>query len=448
MKIKSPHQYYSFLLVIIFLFNCSNNDDTSTKPIILKNTSFVKTIGGSLNESAQSVTETIDGGYAILGYTQSNDGDIDNKTNQSFDFWLLKFDKDDTLQWQKTYGGTGDDRGQDIIQTQDGGYAVLGYSKSADGDLSENAGANDFWICKLNTSGNISWQKSYGFLGADIGYALTKTNDNGYLITGVLDVSASNGQGNSKSNGTLHAGGDYWVIKLNANGQKEWSKFFGGTFTDTPYDVIQTPNNNYIIVGSSDSDDVDIKNNKGAYDFWIVNISENGNLLWEKSFGGSEIDEAWGIILSNNGNLVIAGDTRSNNQDISENNGAADIFVIKITPNGDLIWNKSFGGTNFDAAQSISKTSDGGFVISGNSRSSNIDLTNNNGQNDALVIKLNSAGNLEWQKTIGGSNIDLAFDATELNDGSIIIVGESSSSDIDISANKGFSDLLIFKIKE
>ncbi|WP_239000238.1 hypothetical protein [Hyunsoonleella ulvae] len=446
---KTIKSYRSYLLLIIFtsLLSCSKNEDNEPNNIVSKTVSFVRTLGGSLNESAQSVLKTTDGGYAILGYTQSIDGDIINKTNESFDFWLLKFDKDDTLQWQRNYGGTDDDRGLDIIQTQNGGYAILGYSKSIDGNLTENAGANDFWVCKLNASGTIIWQKSYGFLGADIGYALTETNDNGYLITGVLDVSASNGQGNSKANGTLHAGGDYWAIKLDTNGEKQWSKFFGGTFTDTPYDVVQTKNDNYIIVGSSDSDDVDIKNNKGTYDFWVVNISEDGNLLWEKSFGGSEIDEAWGVTISNDDNLIIIGDTRSGDKDVSKNNGAADIFVIKISTDGDLLWEKSFGGTNFDTARSITKTSDGGFLISGNSRSSDIDLTNNNGQNDALVLKLSNSGNLEWQKTIGGSNTDLAFDVTELSDGTVIVVGESNSSDIDIPENKGFSDLLIFKIK-
>lgn len=447
MKIKFPHQSYISIAFFAILLSCSQNDDLNSNTIVSKSTGFVQTLGGSLNDSAQAVTNTADGGYAILGHTQSMDGDIENKTNESFDFWLLKFSENNTLQWQKTLGGTDDDRGQDIIQTKDGGYAIVGYSKSTDGNLSENAGANDFWLCKLDASGNISWQQSFGFLGADIGYALTETNDSGYLITGVLDVSASGGQGNSKTLGTLHAGGDYWAIKLDTNGQKEWSRFFGGSFTDVPYDIIQTSNNNYIIVGSSDSDDVDITGNKGTYDFWVITISETGVLLWEKSFGGSEIDEAWGIVASNDGNFIIAGDTRSNDKDIAKNNGAADIFVIKITPNGDLLWQKSFGGTSFDTARSISKTSDNGYLISGSSRSADGDVSVNNGQNDALVLKLDSNGNLEWHKSVGGSNIDLAFDATELNDGSIIAVGESSSLGIDISENKGFSDLLIFKIK-
>ncbi len=447
MKNEISHKTYFLLVSLLILFNCSKNDDNTSGLPLAKSTEFVKTLGGSLNESGQSVLKTTDGGYAILGHTQSMNGDIQNKTNDSFDFWLLKFDRNDALQWQNTYGGSDDDRGLDIIQTTDNGYAILGYSKSVDGDLTENAGANDFWIAKLDVSGSIIWQKSFGFLGADIGYALTETNDNGYLITGVLDVSASGGQGNSKTLlAALHAGGDYWAIKLNANGEKEWSQFFGGTFTDTPYDVVETSDNSFIIVGSSDSDDVDIKNNNGTYDFWVVKLSNTGDLIWEKSFGGSEIDEAWGIVATNDGNFIIVGDTRSNDKDVTINKGAADVFVLKITPDGDALWKKSFGGSSFDTARSISKTSDDGFLISGSSRSSDGDILKNNGQNDALVLKLTTNGDLEWQTTVGGANVDLAFDVVQLNDNSIVAVGESSSADQDISENKGFTDLLIFKI--
>lgn len=447
MKNEISHKTYFLLVSLLILFNCSKNDDNTSGLPLAKSTEFVKTLGGSLNESGQSVVKTVDGGYAILGHTQSMNGDIQNKTNDSFDFWLLKFDSTDALQWQSTYGGSDDDRGLDIIQTTDNGYAILGYSNSVDGDLTENAGANDFWIAKLDVSGSIIWQKSFGFLGADIGYALTETIDNGYLVTGVLDVSASGGQGNSKTLlAALHAGGDYWAIKLNANGEKEWSQFFGGTFTDTPYDVVETSDNSFIIVGSSDSDDVDIKNNNGTYDFWVVKLSNNGDLIWEKSFGGSEIDEAWGIVATNDGNFIIVGDTRSNDKDVTINKGAADLFVLKITPNGDVVWRKSFGGSSFDTARSISKTSDDGFLISGSSRSSDGDILKNNGQNDALVLKLTTNGDLEWQTTVGGANVDLAFDVVQLNDNSIVAVGESSSADQDISENKGFTDLLIFKI--
>lgn len=433
----------------LLLFNCSKNDDAPTTANNLnKETDFIKTLGGTKNESAQSIVKTLDGGYVILGYVQSTDGDVVNKENESFDYWLIKYDQNNVLQWQKTYGGSEEDRGSDVIQTSDGGFAILGSSKSSDEDVTNNNGFNDFWVSKLDASGTISWEKSFGFAGADNGISIIQTNDDGYLLIGVLDVTASNGEGNSKSlSSKKHAGGDYWAIKLNASGEKQWSRFYGGTFTDTPYDVIQTEDNGYIIVGSSDSNDVDINGNKGSYDFWVIKISDSGNLVWEKSFGGSEIDEAWAIVNSGDGNYLIVGDTRSTNLDVSSNKGAADCWVIKITPIGELIWEKAFGGSGFDAARSILKTQDGGFIISGNSRSTDGDVSTNQGQNDAWVFKIDANANMEWQKTLGGSEVDLAYGAIELNDKTVIVVGASNSANINIPENKGFTDLLIFKIK-
>ncbi|WP_298556599.1 hypothetical protein [uncultured Algibacter sp.] len=448
------HIFALSLVSIAFLVSgCSKNNDHSNgdSPETIK-VDFVKSFGGTKNESAKAVIKTSDGGYAILGYTQSIDIDITNKSNDSFDYWLLKFNQNDALEWQKTFGGTDDDRGNDIIQTHDGGYAIIGFSKSSDGHVTENNGAHDYWVSKLDASGTISWEKNYGFLGADIGNSIIQTHDGGFLLTGVLDVSASNGEGNSKntkskSSRIQHAGGDYWAIKINATGEIAWRRYYGGSFTDTPYDVIQTEDKGYLIVGSSDSADVDINNNKGTYDFWVVKISEAGTLVWEQSFGGSQTDEARAIVKSNDGNYIIVGDTRSNDFDVSTNKGAADLWVIKISPTGNLIWEKTFGGSSFDVARSISKTQDNDFIISGNSRSLDGNLTNNNGQNDAWVIKVDTNGNLKWQKTIGGSEIDFAYDAVELNDKSLIIVGNSSSSNLDLSNNRGFTDLLLFKIK-
>jgi len=437
---------YSFILLLSL--SCKSDDDTT--PIenpFLGEIDYISTLGGTRNESAQSVTNTQDGGYAILGYTQSMDFDVTDKLNESFDYWVLRFDANNQLQWSKTYGGTDDDRGYSIVQTSDGGFAILGQSKSSDEDVTENNGANDYWLAKLDASGNLIWQKSFGYLGADIGVSLIETNDNGYFLTGVLDVTASGGEGNTRHSNSRHAGGDYWAIKLDVSGNIQWSKYYGGSFTDTPYDAIQTSDNGYIIVGSSDSDDVDINNNKGTYDFWVLKVSESGSIIWEKSYGGSEIDEAWSIAESNDGNFVIVGDTRSSDQDVSNLSGAADLWVIKINPSGDLIWEKTIGGTSFDVGRSINKTQDNGFLISGSSRSADGDLTSNNGQNDALVLKIDSNANLEWLKTIGGLNIDFAYDAIELDNKTVVAVGQSNSNEGDLDENKGFTDLLIIKIK-
>ncbi len=436
-----------YIVSFIFLCNCSKME-VIDPIIIIENTAetiTAKTYGGSKNDVTQSIVKTNDGGYAILGYTQSNDEDITTKNNEGFDFWVMKFSSEDILIWSKTFGGSDDDRGADIITTNDGGFALLGYSKSSDGNVTSNAGSQDFWLIKISADGNLSWQKNFGYPGADYGTTLLQTDDNGYLITGVLDVTASGGEGNSKST-QRHAGGDIWAIKLNVSGDLEWSKYYGGSFTETPFGVVKTEDNSFIIAGSSDSNDVDITNNKGSYDFWILKISNDGTLLWEKNYGGSEIDEPRGITATNDGNFMIVGDTRSSDKDITNNNGAADLWMLKINADGGLIWQKTIGATSFDVARSISKTQDNGFVISGSSRSSDAGFTNK-GQNDAWVLKVNALGEIEWQKLVGGSKIDFLYDAVELNNKNIIAVGESSSSNGDIPENKGFTDALIINIK-
>ena len=440
---------YSLILVYLFLCNCSKTDVTIIQEEEIINTGsldFAKTFGGSKNEVFYSIDKTIDGGYVIAGYTQSVDGDIITKTAASFDFWIQKFSADNTLEWQKTFGGSEDDSAASIIQTKDGGFAVLGYSKSSDTDVSVNAGSKDFWLIKLSNSGNLLWEKTFGFSGADYGTTLLEAKDGGFLITGVLDVSGSNGEGNSKSTATKHAGGDYWAIKTDGSGNLQWRKFFGGSLSELPLGVVETRNNNFIIVGSSDSDDFNIENNKGSYDFWMIKIAFTGALLLEKSFGGSAIDEARAIAATNDGNFIVVGDTRSSDVDVSLNNGAADIWILKISAEGDLIWEKTIGGSSFDVARAIYKTQDNGFLIAGSSRSLDNGFENK-GQNDALILKIDENGNLLWQKTAGGSEIDFLYDVVELNNKLIIAVGESSSSDQDILENKGFTDALVIQIK-
>jgi len=437
-----------FFSILLTFFACEKANLEFNPASNLSNGTLdlIQTFGGSKNDVAQSVIATLDGGFAVIGYTQSMDGDVSDKLDESFDFWVLKFNSEANLEWNKTYGGSGDDRGYDIIQTSDNGFAILGYTDSSDGDITLNNGFRDFWLAKLDTSGNLTWQKSFGFSGADQGTSLLQTSDNDFIISGVLDVTSSGGQGNLGRLVTEHAGGDYWAIKVSSSGDLIWSRFYGGSFTDSPTGIVENNNNEFIFVGGSDSNDVDITNNKGSYDFWVVKSEAGGNMIWEKSFGGSEIDEARGIVSTDDGSYIIVGDTRSNEQDVSLNNGAADLWMIKISDDGDLIWNRSIGGSNFDVSRSINKTSDNGFIIAGSSRSSDGDVARNQGQNDAWIVKIDTNGQLLWETTVGGSNIDFAYDAVQLANGNIIAVGETSSSDGDITQNKGFTDLLIIKL--
>lgn len=433
----------SFLIIFSFLLSCSS-DTNQNRSNFNGNILNLKTIGGTKNESAQKVIKTNDNGYAIFGFTQSNDNDIVDKTDESYDYWLLKFSSEEELQWSKTYGGTDDDRGRSIIATSDGGFAITGFSQSNDGDVTDNNGLYDFWLAKIDGNGIISWQKSFGFSGTDQAFSVIQTNDGGYLVNGILDVTASGGQGNARNR--RHAGGDYWAIKMDANGNREWWNYFGGSNTDTSFKAIQSNDGGFLFFGASDSNDVDITNNKGVYDFWVVKTNNSGDLQWQKNYGGSEIDEAFDAIKTADGNFLVVGNTRSNDKDVSKNNGSSDIWAIKIDANGNLVWEQNYGGSSFDLANGVEQAQDGGFYIVGNTRSSDIDLTNNNGNKDVWILKINNNGQLLSQKTVGGSEIDNANSVVELNNGNIIVVGESSSNNFDIIENKGFTDALIIKM--
>jgi hypothetical protein len=439
---------YCIIICVFFIFNCAKKEVFQISETIDTGNSLdvVETIGGSKNDAFNAVKATLDGGYIIAGFTQSNNGDITTKTDTSFDFLISKFSSENTLEWQKTYGGSADDKASAIIQTVDRSFLVLGYSKSSDLEVSANAGSKDFWLLKLSSAGVVIWEKSFGFSGADYGTSLLATSDGGYLITGVLDVSASNGQGTSKSAAIRHSGGDYWAIKTDRTGNLKWSRFFGGSFTEVPLGIVETDDNNFILAGSSDSNDFNISNSNGSYDFWITKIASNGSLIWEKSFGGSEIDEARGITATNEGDFIIVGDTRSSDKNVAINNGAADVWILKISRDGDILWEKTIGGSSFDVARGVSRTQDNGFLIAGSSRSLDNGFENK-GQNDALLLKIDTNGKLLWQKTVGGSEIDFLYAVAELQNKSIIAVGESSSSDQDISTNKGFTDALIIQLK-
>jgi len=201
------------------------------------------------------------------------------------------------------------------------------------------------------------------------------------------------------------------------------------------------------MAGFSESNDFDISDTRGSYDFWVVKIGSTGDLVWERSLGGSGIEISYDIAKTNDNGYVITGNTFSDDTDVSKNNGESDVWLIKLDDNGNLIWEKTFGGTEFDAAQGIYTSLDGGFLIAGNSKSSDMDADANRGENDLWFIKTDENGELIWQQTFGGSDLDYGFDVIENADSSVMVVGESSSTDFPTLQNKGMSDVIVIKIK-
>ncbi len=447
------HFFFNRIWIVLFLFACSDDMEENIEPIgetgFLGEVEWIRNFGGSSADRATSVIRTNDNGYAVLGYSKSTDGDLAGKTTPVNDYWLLKLDADGELQWSRSYGGSKDDRGQAVIQTSDGGYALAGYAMSSDGDGSNNEGFHDHWIVKLNSTGDIEWERSYGFAGHDHAYDLVQTPDGGFFFTGFLDIVASDGAGGTDKRNSLtrHGVGEFWGTKIDAQGNLQWRKFFGGSNNDRAYGLVSSSDGGFIMTGFSESDDTDISNTKGSYDFWLVKVDGNGNLVWEKSYGGSGIEVSYDIEKTTDNAYVVVGHTFSTDKDISASHGESDVWLIKIDEEGELLWERTYGGAGFDSGNSVKQAADGGYLIAGNSRSSDQDLTENFGENDMWVLKTDSGGELEWQKSLGGSGIDFAFDALEDGEDRIIVVGESGSPDFNAEDHKGGSDLLIARLK-
>ncbi|MBT8187261.1 MAG: hypothetical protein HKP38_10305 [Croceitalea sp.] len=445
-----------FFLSLLLLMSCSQNDDVNPldseqddNPNAFKELVWFKTIGGSGEDTAQAIIQTSDGGLAILGHTNSIDGDIVDKSLEVNDYWLIKMNVDGNLQWNKTYGGSKDDRGQQLIETDDGGFAIVGYSMSDDRDASNNEGFHDNWILRLDASGTILWERSFGFSGHDHSYDVLQTSDGGFFFSGFLDVTQSQGEGNFGKGEylTRHGVGEFWGTKLDADGNLQWRRYFGGTNNDRAHGVVQANDGGFVMAGFSESDDFDISNSKGSYDFWVVKIDKNGNMIWEKSFGGSGIEIAYDITKNGEGGYSIVGNTFSTDTDVSKNNGESDVWLINIDDNGNLLWEKTYGGSAFDAAQGISLAANGGFVMAGNTKSMDGDVQENLGENDIWLITTKRNGELLYQKTFGGLGLDYGFDAIQTNDGSLVIVGETASTNIFNTQIKGPKDALVIKVR-
>ncbi|WPO91524.1 T9SS type A sorting domain-containing protein [Chryseobacterium sp. HR92] len=396
-----------------------------------------KALGGSQGESANDIQQTSDGGYIVAGNSMSTDGNMTNHGDS--DYWIVKLDASGTLQWQKSLGGSFYDSANSIQQTADGGYIVAGESSSADGDVTGNHGNPDYWIVKLDISGNIQWQKSLGGTNEDRANSVRQTADGGYIIAGESDSTDGNVTGN-------HGNSDYWIVKLDASGSLQWQKSLGGTSYERCNSIRQTSDGGYIIAGASASTDGDITGNHGNEDFWIVKLDSSGILQWQQTLVGNLADSAESIQQTSDGGYIVAGGSNSANSEIPTVFGVSNYCVAKLDASGNTIWQKYFGGTGNDYPYSVQQTSDGGYIVAGGTSSVNGNITGNHGSNDYWVIKLDSSGILQWQKPLGGTVFDDAYSIQQTTDGGYIVAGQAYSTDGDVTGHHGSIDAWVVKL--
>jgi len=344
---------------------------------------WIAIYGGKGDDRAYSIQQTSNGGYIVAGTTESF-----GKKNH--DLWILKLNPNGAIAWQKTYGGNGYDQARSIQQTSDGGYIVAGTTESF---CKKN---HDLWILKLKGDGTVVWQKSYGGQYKDDARFIHQTADHGYVVTGNT-WSFSKGKS------------DVWVLKLKFDGSIDWQKSYGGNGYDKACSIYQTSDGGYVITG--------ITKSFGAqdHDFWVLKLRSNGTIIWQKAFGGFHTDYGRSIQQTRDMSYVVAGWTRS------FGGGDYDGWVLKLNPDGNIVWQKTYGGSGSDHANFIQQTDDGGYIVTGWTDSfgkKNLDL---------WIFKLNPNGKIVWQKTYGGNDIDYAESVMQTSDGGYIIAGGTMS---------------------
>jgi len=347
-----------------------------------------KFMGDNGEDRGMSVEQTIDGGYIITGYTQRL------PVLSDYDVQLIKTDSLGNVEWDKKFGGTGDDRGYCVHQTTDGGYIVSGYTNS------KGAGSGDVWLIKTDPSGVIEWDYTFGGPNWDMGLCVQCTDDGGYIITGETE---SYGSGKT----------DVWLIKTDESGGELWSNTFGDIYWDYGNCVRQTTDGGYIIGGVIRST-VDY-NYDNAF---LIKTDESGDELWSEKFGtNSDIDKGTCVLQTSDEGYVLVGETRSFGA------GDFDAWMIKTDASGEKQWDTTFGEGAYDRADCIQPTVDGGYIIAGMTRSSSFPAIENN----VWIIKTDASGEEQWNKIFGGSGNDGAYAVQQTEDGGYIMTGYTNS---------------------
>ncbi len=354
---------------------------------------WAKTYGGTADDMAYAVIQTSDGGYAVAGFTES--------FGINSEFLMLKLDNTGGLEWAKTYGGACGEFVHSIAQTSDGGYIAAAYTSSF------GAGYADFLVLKLNSSGDLEWARTYGGTDYDSAYCIIQSSDGGYVVVG-----------NTRSFGA--GNWDILILKLASNGAISWARAFGGTGWDKAYSVTQTTDGGYAIAGWT------MSFGAGSYDILVLKLDGSGALSWAKTLGGTSGDRAYCITRTSDGGVAVVGETGSFG-------GSWDFLAFKLGSTGDVSWARIFTGTKQEYG-SITQTSDGGFAAAGWT-----DAFGEGGK-DFFFLRLDPGGDLLWAKTFGGPSDDAAYSLVQTSDEGYAVAGYTNSF------GAGYADFLVMRL--
>ena len=362
---------------------------------------WTRVYGGSSLDVAHAVIQTSDGGFLLIGGTESFGAG-------ARDFWLVKTDVDGNMEWNQTYGGPRADNGFSVVETGDGGYALAGSTRSF------GAGGQNGWLVKTDVDGNMEWNQTYGGPNNDNLFSVVETGDGGYALAGF-----------TLSYGAV--GEDFWLVKADSSGNREWHKRYGGSSIDIARSVVKADDGGYLLAGSTESFGA------GADDFWLVKVDSSGNHEWNRTYGGPNSDYAFSTVGTSDGGYALAGRTRS------FGSGGTDFWLVKVDSSGNHEWNQTYGGTGNDPAHtlveaSLAGTVDGGYVLAG------FTVSFGAGGQDGWLVKTDVDGNMEWNQTYGGAYDDVINSVAETSDKGYVLAGFT------VSFGSGGQDFWLVKL--
>ena len=342
----------------------------------IESTSWTRTFGGDSVDCGQYVRQTTDGGYISAGYTTSY--------GKGYQVFLIKIDANGAKQWQKTFGGDGDDVGHSVQQTSDGGYIMTGKTDSS-------GKGSQVYLIRTDADGKLQWKKSFGGYFNDEGYSVQQTDDGGYIVAGSTD--------------SVYKGPQVYLIKTDANGTRQWKKTFGGDSWDYSYSVRQTTDDGYIIAGETNSFSKESQ-------LYLIKTDINGTREWQKMFGGDNWARGHSVQQTRDGGYIIAGETYSFGKD-------SQLYLIKTNEKGKKQWQKIFDDNGY--GYSVQQTRDGGYIVAGTTYTYCYTAYQVN------LIKTDSNGVKTWQKMFGGSGDESGYSVQQTSDGGYIVAGAADS---------------------
>ena len=433
---RTMHQRTTFLPIVLAMVSTCMGQGPALD--------WVKNIGGPAWDACRAVAPTSDGGSIVVGYTESDTGDVSGNHGGS-DVMLVRLDPGGEVIWQRSYGGSGQEEAYAVLSTADGGSIFVGCAESSDGDLTQNHGGYDLWVVRTDADGDLLWQRSYGGSGGEYLGSIVETPDGGYLVTCHTNSDDGDVQGWHAGYHLGQPNTDVWVLRLDPTGGIVWSRCLGGSRFELSKSAAVCHEGGFIIGCGTSSPDGDVVGYHYSADIndldaWLVKLNSEGAIVWSHAYGGTGREQYTTVREAPNGDLLFSGSTNSADGDVSQNNGDHDVWVVRTSATGELLWERCYGGPEMEVAYGMVLREDGRPYVIGTVRSDPVIHPGSHEAMDAWFLALDAQGNVEQEKFIGGSANDSGFHLCGSTDQSLLLVGSSYSADGDIPNNQGDVD--------